>query len=71
MRQKELAYKHGIWEFGENDEVKFSKDRWMISVVERLKYDVENNDPSDKKAQKHINDLLYHYCWKVADSEGN
>lgn len=68
---KDIAYKHGIWSFSERDISKFDKNKLMLSLVEKLKSDVENNDPSDVLAQKMINDLLYHYCWKVVNSETN
>ena len=45
------------------------KNKLLLSIIEKVKEDVENNDPNDKIAQKYINDLLYHYCWKMIHAE--
>lgn len=44
-----------------------SKNRWMVSVLERVKSDVEAT--GDAKAISMANDLLYHFCWKLVDEE--
>lgn len=69
MRTKDLAYKHGAWRMENEPESGFDKAKLMMSLVEKLKKDVEDNDPSDKVSQKLINELLYHYCWKMLKNE--
>lgn len=70
MGDDALIYKAGAWSLSMADANKiFDKNRLLISCIEKLKYDIENNDPSDKKAQAMINDVLYHYCWKLIDNE--
>lgn len=67
---KDIAYKHGSWSM-DFDSTSFDKDKLMLTLIEKLKSDLENNDPSDKKAKTMINELLYHYCWKVSNADGN
>lgn len=69
MKNKEIAYKHGAWRIKEAEESIFDKYKLMLSVIEKVKIDIENIDPNDKKAQGIINDLLYHYCWKIAEND--
>lgn len=68
-KTKDIAYKTGIWRVEAADQKIFQKDKLLLAVIEKLKYDIENNDPNDKKAQEIINQLLYHYCWKIAKNE--
>lgn len=68
---KEIAYKHGSWSFSKTEERALDKNKLMVSLVEKMKSDIENHDPSDKSAQKIVNDLLYHYCWKMIANENN
>ena len=69
MDQKDIAYKRGAWRMGSADKPILDKNKLLLSIIEKVKMDIENNDPSDKVAQKHINDLLYHYCWKMIHAE--
>lgn len=69
MPPKDLAYKHGAWRLNDVENISLNKDKLLMSLIEKLKYDIENNDPSDKKSQSLINELLYHYCWKVLKYE--
>jgi len=69
MDRKDSTYKHGSWAVREAEKSFFNKNKLLLSIVEKLKSDIENNDPSDKTAQKYINDLLYHYCWKMINDQ--
>jgi len=41
----------------------------MISIIERVKKDIENYFPGDKKAVVLINDCLHHFCWALHEKE--
>ena len=69
--KKDMAYKHGHWRMDAAEKTPLDKNSLMLSIIERLKKDIENFDPKDKRAQKLINDLLYHYCWKMISNERN
>ena len=65
MNKKDILYKDGAWRMESAENSVLNKQSLLLSVIEKLKTDIENHDPNDKRAQKIINDLLYHYCWKV------
>lgn len=70
MGDRDLTYKAGAWKMSLAEAPSiFDKDRLIISCIEKLKSDIENLDPKDKKAQSMISELLYHYCWKIAEDE--
>lgn len=69
MGEHDLTYKAGAWKISMADMPIFDKNRLLISCIEKLKADIENIDPSDKKAQALINEVLYHYCWKLSEDE--
>lgn len=73
MSRSNLTYKRGAWRIDAADKKFFDKDKLLLKLIEKLKIDIENNDPNDKKAQEIINELLYHYCWKLVknDSKNN
>ena len=64
---KEYPYKHGSWSWKEYKEATLDRNRLVLSLIEKLKRDIENHDPKDEKAKKIVNELLYHYCWKLND----
>lgn len=47
----------------------FSKERLMITVLARIKADIEKIHPEDKYALNLVNDLLHHFCWRLYDQE--
>lgn len=48
---------------------KFSKERFMMSLLERLRFDMERCFPYDKESQEITKELLYKFAWKVKDAE--
>lgn len=65
MSEKDTVYKHGSFKMDSADKPLFNRDTLLLSVIEKLKTDIEAHDPFDKRAQRIVNDLLYHYCWKM------
>ena len=68
MGEDDLVYKSGAWRISMADAPPIlNPNLFMVSLIEKLKRDIENMDPNDKKAQSIVNELLYHYCWKIKD----
>lgn len=67
MPEHDVIYKNGIWRLSLADQKLFDTNRLMISSIEKLKRDIENLSPEDKKAKELISELLYHYCWKIKE----
>lgn len=70
MGEHDVIYKSGAWSLSmANNKPILSTPSLMVSMVEKLKKDIENMDPNDKKAQSLVNELLYHYCWKMSSEK--
>ena len=57
------------WKKIEVEDQSFNKDRLLMTLAEKFKYDVESVAFDDSKAKNMANEILYHFAWKVLEKE--
>lgn len=57
------------WKKLEVEKESFNKDRLLMTLAEKFKYDVEAVATDDTRAKMMASDLLYHFAFRVMEKE--